>query len=316
MTEPIKIVGLGEALFDVFDGRQVLGGAPLNVAVQAHALASHLEIGTGVVASRVGDDELGARLRADVASREMPTAWLQTDSEHPTGTVEVTLLDGEPRYEIMPDVAWDFLEANSDFLSLADECQAVCFGTLAQRSKQSCQAIRAFLSRANRAIRLFDCNLRQQYFNADILTQSFELATVAKLNEAELTRVVQILIDGGMLAAGTPSSDGSSADFTRDAQHLLETFNLRALVLTRGTAGTTLFSNQGLTSGEPVSYEREEDADSVGAGDACSAGILIGILLNWPDDRTISLANHLGAFVASQPGATPELPAEITGLLK
>ncbi|MCA9247419.1 MAG: hypothetical protein KDA42_09900 [Planctomycetales bacterium] len=312
MTDALKIVGLGEALFDVFDDREVLGGAPLNVAVQAHALLQAARQGEGIVVSRIGADARGARLRDDVAARGMAIDWLQVDSQRPTGTVLVTLQQGEPHYEIVADVAWDFLQATDELHRLAETCSAVCFGTLAQRSDAARSSIHFFLERAATAIRLFDVNLRQEYFDADILAASCQLATIVKLNEAELPQVVAILATAGKL----PASSTAYASLDDQAAALREAFALRALVLTRGKLGTTLYESAGKATGEPVSYPRDANADSVGAGDACSAGILFGLLHDWPSERTVQLANHLGAFVASQPGATPTLPAEIMALVR
>jgi fructokinase len=298
----MTIIGLGEALFDVFpDGRQVLGGAPLNAAVHAHQMAAVLGAGAcGIPASRIGQDELGRRLTGELTARGIPTIGLQHDPDRPTGQVRVTLHGNEPSYEIVEDAAWDRLEFSDTWTDLARACDAVCFGTLAQRSPPARATIQRFLESARHARRMFDVNLRQHYFSAELIRRSCERATVVKLNEQELPRVHQLL----GLTSGAASLD-------EQATTLLVYFGLEAVVLTRGAAGTVLYTLVGKTQGEPVRFPAQPDADSVGAGDACAAGILVGMLLGWPAARTVALANAVGAYVAAQAGATPHLPPSL-----
>jgi len=302
-TEPPVIIGLGEALFDVFPDRQVLGGAPLNVAVHAHQIASPLG-GRGVVVSRIGDDELGRAVQADLASRDMTSEHVQVDLNRPTGRVNVTLTAGEPAYDIERGVAWDAMELPAATRQLAAECSAVCFGTLAQRREASRQAIYGFLENAPSAIRMFDVNLRQDYFSREIIEASCSRANAVKLNEEELPVVARLLKLGEV-------SDEPDAL----AQELRRRFQLKFVALTRGPRGTVLFTADERIEGEPVRFRKHDDADSVGAGDACSAGLLLGEVLCWPRERTVQLANTLGAFVASVPGATPQLSEECLRLV-
>jgi fructokinase len=303
MEHGLTIVGLGEALFDVFPDREILGGAPLNVAVHAHQMASMLG-GQGIPASRIGRDELGRRVIDELSARGIPTTGLQVDDERPTGRVLVTLRGKEPSYEIVPDAAWDRLAFNDDLERLAGQCDAVCFGTLGQRSPEARATIGQFLAHATRAIRLFDVNLRQELFSREIIQQSCALATVVKLNELELPQIHRLF--------GSPDGGGTAAEIQdRQAIALRDRFSLDAVVLTRGSAGTVLYTAEGKTEGEPVRYPHDPDADSVGAGDACTAGVLVGMLLGWPAGRIVALANDAGAYVASQPGATPRLPPSL-----
>lgn len=302
MERRLTIVGLGEALFDVFPDHRALGGAPLNVAVHAHQLAS-INGGRGVVASRVGRDEPGREILADVAARGMATDTIQVDDAHPTGRVVVTSNGPDAAYEIVEDVAWDYLEFGDDWRRLAKICDAVCFGTLAQRGERSRETIGRFLDAATGAVRLFDVNLRQDDLSVDLIQRSCTLATVVKLNAAELPRVCAML---GLVDPAT--QDGQ-------AEALRARFALDAVVLTRGAKGTALYTPEGKTEGEPVHVPPAPGADSVGAGDACSAGVLVGRLLGWPAGRIVALADALGAFVASQPGATPRLPARLLDLV-
>lgn len=305
----MTIVGLGEALFDLFPDRQVLGGAPLNVAVHAHQLAVGLG-GRGVVVSRVGQDDLGGALMADVTGRGMTGEFVQADPDHPTGRVYVSFSDkGEPSYEIVRNVAWDWLQFDPDLEDLAVNCQAVCFGSLAQREAQSRNTIYRFLTAARNAVRLFDVNLRQHYFDRQVLERSCELATAVKLNDQELPVVLRTL---GLAAATT--SGGDVEGMTRA---ILKRFShLKLVALTRGAQGTVIQTLTEKIEDQPVSYPMADGADAVGAGDACSAGLLVGLLLRWPLRRTLALSNHTGAYVASQPGATPKLPGAILEMVK
>lgn len=301
--KPFTIVGLGEALFDLLPEREVLGGAPLNVVVHAQQLAAPLG-GRALLVSRVGADERGQRLRGELAARGLDATYLQTDPERPTGTVRVQLEQGEPSYDIMGDVAWDRLEFTPKLSALAATCDAVCYGTLAQREEPTRQTIRRFLETATRAVRLFDVNLRQHYYDAAVLRRGFELASFAKMNEAELPVVVETL---GL--KGDPSGAGQTIEGLANA--LRQEFKLGAVILTRGARGASLFTDDGQLDASPTRYPTSPDADRVGAGDAFSAALLVGMVRDWSPMETLLLANRLGAYVASVAGATPVLPPEI-----
>lgn len=299
MTQAFTIVGLGESLFDVFPDRAILGGAPLNVAYHAHQLCAESG-GQGIVASRAGTDELGQRLLDELRVRGLSTEFVQRDASHPTGRVDITLNNGEPMYEFLADVAWDHLEWTPQWQQLSETCSAVVFGTLAQRCPTSRATIQRFVESAKPSIRLFDVNLRIQFFDAETLQRGAALATAIKLNADELPIVLDRL--------------GMSGDASDGGQRLLQAFassGLRYVVLTRGELGTELVSDGVSIRGKVPRFERHPHADNVGAGDACSAGMLWGWLNDWPSERTVALANRLGAFVASQPGATPNIPAEV-----
>lgn len=293
------IVGIGEALFDIFDDEQRLGGAPLNAAVHAHQLGSN-----GMVVSRVGQDDLGMRIAQELERRGMSTAHLQSDPDRPTGTVIVHLSgEGEPEYDILPHVAWDVINFDYDVEDLARRCHAVCFGTLAQRDGQSRNTIYRFLDSSRRAVKLFDVNLRQNYYDRRILTRSLESATAVKLNKSELRTLDEMFHLGG--------------SFDAAAQSLLEKYrNVQWLALTRGPEGTVVYTPDGQThetAPAPVDTS-QPGADTVGAGDATTAALLHGYLRRWPWERTLELANELGAYVASQPGACPPLNDRIKEL--
>lgn len=297
MATQHQIVGIGEALFDVFPDEQRLGGAPLNVAVHAHQLGN-----TGVVVSRVGQDDLGERVVDELTRRGMPLDHLQTDPDRPTGTVIVDIdAHGEPSYEIIEDVAWDAIQFDFDLEDLGQRASAVCFGSLAQRDGQSRNTIYRFLDSARRAVKLFDVNLRQQYYDRRILSRSMEKATAVKLNTAELRTLDEMFSLGG--------------SFDDAAQALREKFELRWVALTRAEEGNVVYTAQGREEAEPV-YADTEKGDAVGAGDAAAAALLHGVVRRWPWQRTLTLANRVGAYVASRQGACPELSEEILELAR
>lgn len=305
MPYRFTIVGLGEALFDMFPDRRTLGGAPLNVAVIAHQLIGPRG-GRAVVVSRVGQDELGQALLEELRQREMTTDFIQTDPDRATGRVYIDLDEqGQPSYEIVRDAAWDVLQFDPDLEDLAQSCDAVCFGSLAQRDAQARNTIYRFLNACPRAIRMFDVNLRQSFYDQGIIRRSCELASVVKLNQQELPIVSKLL---GVSAEG----EGDTID--RQARAILRQCELDMVVLTRAADGTRIYSQSGEHDGEAVSYPPAADADGVGAGDASAAGILVGKVLRMPLPKVATLANHLGAYVNSQPGATPALPKAILAM--
>ncbi len=302
------IVGLGEALFDCFPTATRLGGAPVNLSLHADALLKQIG-GRAIPATRVGADELGRRFLRELDSRKIPTSAVQIDSELPTGRVVVEIDgQGHAAYDFEENTAWDRLVCNSKWELVASNASAVAYGTLAQRSSVSEEAIHSFLLAAKNAVRFFDVNLRQHYYSASIIERSLHAANAVKMNAEELTVVCELLDIG---SRRQPDPDDQ-------AMALCLTFGLDWLALTRGSDGTVLYCG-----GERYEQRQENmallgataDADSVGAGDACSAGLLVGSLLGWPPYRTLELANRLGAYVAMQPGATPPLPEELLSLV-
>lgn len=297
---PLTIVGLGEALFDRLPSGAVLGGAPVNFAVHASQLLAPGGSRVAVV-SRVGKDPLGARLLLELNARGIDTGAVQTDPDHPTGTVEVDRTPaGQPIYMIPANSAWDCLDWTNELEQLASTCDAVCFGTLAQRSPSSRSSIQRFVAQAADAIRLFDLNLRQSFYSAEAIGTSLQLATIAKLNTDELVVIARLL---GLGPTGTNGLDAIRA--------LIERFALDGVCLTRGELGTLFVTRDAVHDGTPVSHEPEPHADAVGAGDACAAGLTCGLLRELSPDDCVALANRLGAWVASRRGATPKLPNPI-----
>ncbi len=298
-------VGIGEVLYDVFeDGTETLGGAPLNYAVHVHQLAGRLGIGQGIIVSCVHADQRGTGILHSLSRLGMSTRYIGHDASHPTGVVSVFMRNGEPGYQIEPGAAWDYIADQAAFEKLAGRCDAVCFGSLAQRSTVSRNTIRTFLQNAPQAIRLYDINLRrntltgQPGFSREIIDYGCRTATVIKANQSELFAVLDILDVGR-------SSDETLAGIQYGMGALLARFPARAIVVTRGAEGTIVLTREGELD---VTAPRKLDGKHpVGAGDACSAGILFGLALGWDIHPTMELANLMGSDVATQLSATPPL---------
>ena len=294
-NNPLTIVGLGEAVFDVFPDRQVLGGTSLNVAVQAHQLLSPLG-GRGVLLSRIGNVDLGVRLQNEFRARDLPLEFVQIDDDKPTGQVLVSFVADAPSYEIVMDTAWDHLQFTEHEAALARACHAVSFGSMSQRHPTAHASTQAFLAEAKNALKIFDVNLRMNLFTAEILDESCRAADLVKLNDEELPIVADLL---------------ELPDNNARAEAMREKYNLDAVILTRGGQGTAAHTAEGWLEGAPASFPLARNADSVGAGDACTAALLTARLLGRDWQTTLDLANRHGALVASQPSATSPLPGEI-----
>jgi fructokinase len=305
-VNPLVFVGIGEALYDVFeDGTETLGGAPLNFAVHAHQLARRLGVGNGIVVSSINSDQRGKGIIDFLFRMGMSTRYIGKDSEHPTGFVSVFMRNGEPCYQIEPGAAWDFISARPTLKDLAGQCHAVCFGSLAQRSSASRYVIRSFLQNAPQAIRLYDVNLRQNTltgeaeYSPEIIEYSCQTATIIKANQSELFALLD------QLEIACPA-DRTLDGIQRRMEALLAHFPAQAIVVTRGAEGTIVLSRHGeFDLSAPVTILGKPHP--VGAGDACSAGILFGTALGWDIHTTMELANQMGADVAAHPSATPRL---------
>jgi fructokinase len=280
------IVGLGELLWDLLPSGKQLGGAPANFAYITNLLGDN-----GIPASRIGRDPLGDEALQRLSQLNLSPAFVQRDPIHPTGTVNVEVdASGQPRFDISEPVAWDFLEWTSEWQQLAEKADAVCFGSLAQRSAESRTTIRSFL-RATRpeAARIFDVNLRQNFFSKQVLAESMKLATIVKMNHEELPMIMRLF---NLDHRGEEES----------ARRLLSSNNLRLVCVTRGECGSLLISPDQCS--EHPGF-RVKIADTVGAGDAFTATLVHGYLRGASLAQINETANRVGAWVASQPGATP-----------
>lgn len=300
------VVGLGESLFDMLPAGPVLGGAPVNAAVHAGQILGLLAAdgrvdaagGRAAVATRVGHDDLGRRFLAELQSRGLDVSAVQVDDERPTGTAVIELVHGEPTFTITSDVAWDRVAFDASWRALAAACAAVCFGTLGRRTPGAARAIEEFVAAAPQAVRLFDVNIRPPFWSRESLVSGCRLATILKVNEEELPVVAAAL---GLPSAG-PETQARAVRTAAD---------LEAVVLTRGASGVMMATAAGLARVPARAYPRRPDADTIGAGDACGAAVVVGRLCGWPTERILDVAARAAGFVASQPGATPVLPRDL-----
>jgi len=281
-----KVVGLGEVLWDLLPSGASLGGAPANFAYITTLMGDQ-----GVVASRVGQDSRGIEALRRMEELGLNIDHVQTDRTHPTGTVNVELDgNGLARYEILQPVAWDCLEWTEDWQKLARQADAVCFGSLAQRSETSRTSIRKFLSAtALDTLKVFDVNLRQSYYCEDVLADSMRLSNIVKLNDQELPKIME-------LCKLAHKDDLSSA------KKLIEQFELRVVCLTRGNQGSLLVRGRDVSE-HPGFKVRV--ADTVGSGDAFTAGLVHEYLHGASLNLMNEVANLVGAWVASEVGAMP-----------
>jgi fructokinase len=287
-AEPFKIVGLGELLWDLLPAGKQLGGAPANFAYITTLLGDE-----GIAASCVGSDDLGDEAIRRLKQLGVSTTFIQRDTNHPTGKVNVKVDNtGQPSFEICAPVAWDFLKWTAQWQELAEQADAVCFGSLAQRSAVSRSTIGCFLDATPaQALRVFDVNLRQNFYTKEILSNSMQRARIAKLNHDEVPRVIQLL--------GLEPGDVESS-----AQRLLSLYDLELVCVTRGPAGSLLVRKDACCQhpGFPVKV-----ADTIGAGDAFTAALVHEFLRRSSLDHMNAVANRIGAWVASEAGAMPVL---------
>ncbi|MFN5468552.1 MAG: PfkB family carbohydrate kinase [Pirellulaceae bacterium] len=312
----MRLVGMGEALFDLFGDQEVMGGAPLNMAFHArqltqlaHEVKTFPDASVAVVSS-IGRDRLGDAIASQLVAHGVETDWLQRHPELPTGTVRVELAAGEPTYTIVEGVAWDHLVWDHPLQRLAESCSGVCFGTLAQRHPASRLTISHFLESARHAHRLLDINLRPPFIDTPSLRFSCQHATLLKCNSAELKLLMQVF-DCVMPEdrEGLERSEDLPSPWLAAVQQLMEKLPAESLLVTRGALGCTLIDRKTYCSSSPVTLDRQPDADSVGAGDATAATFLAGVLGGWSPARIVAVANWYGAWVASRRGATPSLDA-------
>ena len=289
------VVGMGEALWDVLPEGKKIGGAPANFAyhVSQFGLAS-------CVVSAVGDDKLGAEILENFSEKGL--SHLIETVPYPTGTVQVEIDQaGIPQYEIKENVAWDNIPYTARLETLAQQTKAVCFGSLAQRSVVSRTTINRFLDAmphetSDDRLVVFDVNLRQGFYNKEILCNSMERCNILKINDEELVTVSRMF--------GYPGIDLQDKCWI-----LLGKYNLKMLILTCGINGSYVFT-PGNVSFQPT--PKVEVADTVGAGDSFTAAFISCILKGMPVKEAHKRAVDTSAFVCTRQGAMPLLPEELT----
>ena len=287
------VVGMGEALWDVLPEGKKIGGAPANFAyhVSQFGLPS-------CVVSAIGDDALGKEIIENFTSKGLDQ--LIAEVPYPTGTVQVEIdQTGIPLYDIKENVAWDNIPYTEHLDALAKRTKAVCFGSLAQRNVVSRETINHFLEtmpKDDDSLIVFDVNLRQGFYNKEILCKSMQNCNILKINDEELITVSRMF--------GYPGIDLQDKCWI-----LLGKYNLKMLILTCGINGSYVFT-PGNVSFQPT--PKVEVADTVGAGDSFTAAFIASILKGKSVTEAHSIAVKTSAFVCTQKGAMPILPPEYT----
>ena len=282
-----KIIGIGEVLFDVFPNGRKLGGAPVNFAYHVNCLGEQ-----GLAVTAVGNDELGKE--AKDLMKEKKIDGIISTVDFPTGTAVVALDDkGVPSFTITEGVAWDVIPFSDALKTAAASCDAICFGTLAQRSAVSRDTVRKVLSLVpESSLVVYDINLRQHYYSKSLVEESLKLSNVLKINDDEF-RIVKSLLD-------CPYEDYES-----ESRWLMNNYGLKMLILTCGAEGSYVFSE------DSVSFEPTPEVkvvDTVGAGDSFTAAFCVAFLRGLSIKEAHKTAVEVSAFVCTRAGAMPEMP--------
>ena len=291
------VVGLGEVLWDVLPEGKKLGGAPANFAYHAGQFIGN---DNTIAISAIGEDELAEETL--VALRQHGLNDLLPKVPYPTGTVQVQLdAQGIPTYDIKENVAWDNIPYDNDIKQIASNCRAVCFGSLAQRNVVSRATIHRFLDDTPAdCLKIFDINLRQQFYTKDIIEGSFKRCNILKINDEELVIINRMF-------------GFESLDMRTTCQQLLENYSLDMVVLTCGTNGSYVFTPN-ITSFQET--PKVTVADTVGAGDSFTGSFCAAILNGKSIEEAHKIAVRVSAFVCTQNGAMPKYSDELIALVK
>lgn len=282
------IVTIGEVVWDIFPDRQVLGGAPVNVAYHLAKLKEDV-----LPVTRIGRDKLGDETLDRMAELGLPVAGVQRDPQLATGTVRVNIdADNEPSFDIVEPAAWDAIEVEGATGGIAGKAFQLVYGTLGQRNEVSRRTIRDLWQMAS--FRYYDVNLRPPFTGSDLVLDSLAGADLVKVNDNELRIIGEWL---GL----------KKRTMAELAGELRRRFDLTALAVTRGADGAMLAAADGLYEDAGIAVTV---ADTVGAGDAFFAALIVGFRAGLPWRRVLSLATARGSYVASCHGATPPMPDE------
>lgn len=281
------VVGLGEVLWDMLPEGRKIGGAPVNFAYHA----GQFGIDTMAV-SAIGNDKLGEDTIAEMNGKHLNHIFPSVP--YPTGSVQVKLDEkGVPAYDIKENVAWDNIPFTNEIESVARNCQAVCFGSLAQRNAVSRSTIRKFIeSTPSGCIRIFDINLRQNFYTSNVIHDSLELCNILKINDEEIMIVSRMF-------------NYDSSNIENVCRTIMEDFSLEMVILTCGTKGSYIFTKGGVSF---MPTPKVNVADTVGAGDSFTGSFCAAILRGLPVAEAHKKAVEVSAYVCTQNGAMPEIP--------
>ncbi len=289
MVKPL-VAGIGELLWDVFPEGKMPGGAPANFAF--HAFQYGCE---AILISAVGNDQLGKELHAHLDKMNLNTKYIQQNS-YPTGTVTVQRgKNGQPCYTIHENTSWDNIRFDREIHKISEQLDAVCYGTLGQRNEVSGETIQKVLSNLKPGcLKIFDINLRQHYYSAEIIEESLKQADILKLNDEELKVVAEMY-----RITGTAEEQ---------LEQLVSRYKLKYLVYTLGANGSLILSADEKSF---LNAPQVKVADTVGAGDSFMAVFTAGILQGDNLKTAHQKANKAAAFVCSQSGACPVFPSDL-----
>jgi len=282
------ILVIGEILFDLFPNYRRLGGAPFNFAYHLKNLGFNVRF-----ISRIGTDDAGKEILHRLELARFDLNDIQLDEVHPTGSVKVRLnKSGGPRFDILSDVAYDYIEYVSDHHSnLTDQARLIYFGSLVQRSAAGCENLQAFISRNSpETLNFYDINLRPGCYNQAVIEKSLTKTDILKLNTDELDKLMQML----------------PLETTNDAfvHRLMKTYSIHTVSLTKGERGSELFTKQSCFTAEPT--ETIAVVDSVGAGDAYAAMLVAGLLKKWRPEKILDRASMFASRICGIKGAIPD----------
>ena len=287
MKNKLKVIGIGEVLWDMLPDGKKLGGAPCNFVYHAQQQGAE-----ALALSAIGNDPAGKEILEVLKDKEVSTALIQVN-QSPTGTVDVKLNDqGIPEYTIHEHVAWDSISFNSQLASLISVFDIVCFGSLAQRSQTSRKTIESLLQSCDSsAYVVFDINLRQQYYSKEVILRSLELCNVLKLNEDELPVVCDIL-------------EIQQTEEEEQIKHLIDTYSLKLVAYTKGSEGSLLVTP---TNKSYIETPIVQVKDTVGAGDSFTAVMIVGFANGLDLKELHQKAVDVSAYVCTKDGAMPEI---------
>jgi fructokinase len=297
MEQKRYVVGLGEVLWDVLPEGKKLGGAPANFAYHA---GQFLGMDNTIAVSALGDDKLADETIE--ALKEHGLNDLLPRVPYPTGTVQVQLDDqGIPTYDIRENVAWDNIPFDKDIQQIAQNCRAVCFGSLAQRNVVSRDTIHKFLDATPAdCLKIFDINLRQQFYTKEVIEESFKRCNILKINDEELVVIKRMY-------------GYDDLDMRDICEKIVANYSLQLLVLTCGTNGSYAFA-PGLSSFQET--PKVKVADTVGAGDSFTGSFCAAILNGKPMEEAHRIAVEVSAYVCTQNGAMPKYHDELLAKVK
>ncbi len=301
MNQDMYIVGIGEVLFDCLPNGAQLGGAPANFAYHASQFGLN-----SMVISAIGHDALGAQARRTLTEKGLNS--LLEEVPYPTGTVQVTLsTDGIPSYDIQPGVAYDHIPFTPEMKRIARHTQCVCFGTLAQRGEHTRRTIMSFLHEMPAfSLKVFDINLRQNWYMRDVVEQSLHACNILKINDDEIC-ILEKMLDIPAVPPAFQAEVLKNHAYT--CHELMHRYLIPMLILTCGEDGAYVLDGRHTLH---IPAPKITVADTVGAGDAFTGAFCAALVSGCSTAVAHQLAIEVSAYVCTQPGAMPPLPPHLT----